>query len=223
MKKLFVMGLLSLIPLTFIAQEEWELPIKNDLVCFEYKKDFNNKKDLCSYYTAVMFKMDLESKYRALLSNKGGNFISNTDYFSVFMLDGAGQTNPSKFMQCNSNGNDTLNGWLQIIISKPMKFGGLTGSYNSIKTNFRIVFTDHSYNIKFRGFVIGSSRVSVTKGTIANSEQYLEDIYKNFLKEDNKKSKAEKAFYIDLKMLINLFELTLGDLLERNIKVAEAD
>lgn len=225
---------LTLTQKSCIAQEnDWELPVKNDLICFEYSKTFKNaKKELCYYYTSSALQSDLTTKVNAELSGKGGKLLSNTNYKMFFLLRGAdwgtgGVTEQSikKHMNpCEANKDDTLEGSITIMIQKrDLIIRGTKHAFNTVKCRFRVILIGtNKYTLRFRGFSVGGVQANYVKGSVQSTEEYLEDIYNDFLN-DKHKSKSDKEFYKDLKEMINVFQTLLGEQIERAIKVSEQD
>jgi hypothetical protein len=206
-----------------IAQDnDWELPLKNDLITFEYTRTFNNKKkDLWSYYVDGTVQKDLHTKVNAELSGKGGKLLSNTNYKLFFILGGGRQ--PHKKNQIVTN--DTLTeGSITIIINKrDLLIRGTKHSFNTITCKLRTVMVGkNQYVLRLRGFSVGGLKANNMKGSIQSTEEYLEDMYKDFL-QDNHKRKSDKEFYKDIKEVLNIFQTLLGDQIDRAIKVTETD
>lgn len=223
---MFVIGALILPSLSSAQQDttqSWSLPVKDGLICFDFSKQFENKKrELCSYYTDTKLLQEVNSKVAADLSSKGDKVLSNTNYTMICQLFGADMNASnlqSAFPKCDPSKNDTVWGKLTIMITKNTMSliapGGTKASFNTITCNFRVIFIGSSkYEISYRGFTISA----LTQGGV--TQQPLEDTYNEFVKAEKKK-KSEKEFFQDIKELIELFNTALGEQLERNIKIAE--
>ncbi len=227
MRILYLLSVVAItLPCISSAQQDstdWQLPMKDGLICFDYTKQFENKKrELCSYYTDTKLLQDVNSKVAADLSGKGDKILSKTNYSMICQLFGAdfnASNLQSAFPKCDPTKDDTLWGKLTIMISKSTMSltapGGAKASFNTITCNFRVIFSGSSkYEISYRGFTLS------VYGQSGVNQESLEDVYSEFVKSDKKK-KSDMAFFSDIKGLIDLFNTTLGDQLEREIKVAE--
>jgi len=210
-----------------LGQEAWELPMKDDMVYFQFKEDgFNNKnKPLKAYYIDHLTKRSGESINSQLsteMSKKGGKYFSNTDY-NMYYTPGScprmkhGKDGRADTIDCETITITTITTNKHIL----HVFGEKTSNF-SVVGKIKIIFTSNGYLLNIRGFKIYNQSVNAKKGSVQTNESYIEDSYKEFLAE-KKKDKAEIKFYSELKELISSYNSLLKDQLLHEVKVNEMD
>ena len=221
MKHLFFTFLIT-VSLNGFAQDDWKLPMHNNVIQFEYNSNFlGTTEKLCTYYTSPMFQVEVMTSLRKELDDKGVKWFSNTQYSIIPTLLNANMdmNNPAALMEkmtnrCKSE-SDTLFGNLSISIAKSsMKFnGGIKASGGTLKCDYRIVLEGKDkFQIKYRGFILTTTKYEALKGRLNQEEHELESLY------SSSPSKSEKGFYMDIKAMISLYNETLEKLLKRKSK-----
>jgi len=235
LKKITLTSLFSLCILAFNtlkSQDKWELPMKNDVVYFQFKSpEFKNtKKALKNYYFDMQkpseFTKAVNSKIQSELSKKGGKYFSTTDYMMIFQPITGGdyyRVDPKSNTVVNK---DTIIGNIIIMTitrnNHALHIFGDKSSNFTITGKIKMIFTQNTYDLRIMGFTIKNLSPNYMKGTVQQNEAFLEDSYKEFLN-DKKKDKAVEKFYIEFKELLASFSLILTEQLERDIKINEMD
>lgn len=212
MKKSTLIALGLFISLYSYSQNDWELPIHNNKIQFEFNSNKlrTGKQNPCELYTAINTMTDLNTQLRNAMSKGKVKFWTATSFSlfpTLYRADISVGGDMSKYAKpmCGA-GNDTLIGSLQINITqvKTMR----AGRSGHIKCLYRIIFKDDSYNLKFRGF----KYTYYEKGKFGQPPNLvtkpLEEEYNTVgIK------KADKEFWGDIKMLVNLYMDTLEKVL----------
>lgn len=214
MKKLLTTLLFFTISNLLLSQEDWKLPINKGKIQFEFnsKKLNTGKKDLCEIYLSTNTQTDLTKHFTNIMLNGKHKLLSSAYFIFTYKLFGADATIGSmeSFSPPNCKpGNDTLIGNLDINITRyQLMLGGIKFTSCNINCVYRIILKDDTYNIKIRGFKC--TYVTKPKMLMPSERKTvpLEEIY-----DESKLSKSEKKFWADFKMLINLFNTTLENVL----------
>ena len=213
MKKTLILILSSILLINLNAQDDWKLPVHKGKIQFEFnsKKLNSGKKDLCEFYTATNTYIDLTTQLRNAMSKGKVKFFSSTNFSLIPQLSNADANAgniQSYVLNCNE-GNDTLIGSLTInIVQTKVAVVGVKIRSGSIKCLYRIILKDDSYNIKFRGFKY-TYRTSPTLLKAAEVKTVpLEEEY-----DEVNINRSDKKFWSDIKMLVNLYNSTLEEVI----------
>jgi hypothetical protein len=215
---------------TLIAQENWELPMKDDVVYFKFNSpEFKNKKkDLKDYYYSSQstFNNDINLKVLSELSKKGGKYFSTTDYKMTFMSYAGTGPSPVSYSKGKMEANDTIEGMIMISTvtqnRHALHFLGDKSSNFIITGKIKVIFSKNKYDMRIKGFTVKNLSMNRSKGSVQMNDVFLEDSYKEFLSE-KKKDKSVEKFYIEFKELLNSLVIIINEQLERDIKISEMD
>jgi hypothetical protein len=234
-KSALILGIL-MYSINLIGQENWELPMKNDIVYYQINSSQfkNTTKKLKGYFISgpnpmiSQYITEVNNKIRSELSKKGGKYFSTTDYMMYLGYDFLKASDYGKISDKNFINllSDTLDGSITITTVTQNNhiihlFGDKSSNF-SLTAKVRIIFTKNTYEMKIRGFTVKDLSVNFMKGSVQTNEAALEDSYNNFLK-DKKKDKAEMKFYTELNELIHSLVIIMNERFEKDIKVDQLD
>src|SRR5690349_11163828 len=157
-KKSFFMVALMILPNAIFSQsqiqEAWELPLKNDLVTFEYQQEFKNKqKSLKEYLNNANFYNELWQKVNNELSNKGTKLLSNTYYSMLYTPPDGTQFSKKELGKYADTVMSELSIQSLTTNNTQAKILGKRSNLYKITAKVRIIFKDNNkYEMKIRGF-----------------------------------------------------------------------
>jgi hypothetical protein len=193
------------------AQDDWKLPMVNGKIQFEFnsKKIETGKKDLCELYFSTNTSQELMKKLTASMINGKTKFWTASTFTIIPQLYGAdaSASNIQSYMvKCNPKSADTLIGSLTMTLTQIKTIRASRAG--NVKALYRIVLKDNEYNIKFRGFEYSYYKT----GSMLNpGEMVVVDLEEEYNESNAKKS--DKEYWADIKMMINLFNKTLEEVL----------
>jgi hypothetical protein len=193
------------------AQDDWKLPMVNGKIQFEFnsKKIDTGGKDLCELYFSTNTSQELMKKLTAAMVNGKVKFWTASTFTIFPQLFGAdaSASNPQSYMvKCNPKSADTLIGSLTMSLTQVKTIRASRGG--NVKALFRIIIKDNEYNIKFRGFEYSYYK---TGSMLKPGEMVVVDLEEEYNEANAKK--ADKEYWADIKMMINLFHSTLEEVL----------
>jgi hypothetical protein len=207
MKILYILPLIVLSYISF-AQETPEIPMKNDLVFYEFNQTLKNEKQCISQY-GIATNLGLAPKVMSVMSaNKTFN-----DYVYSF---GASALNGKLKLNCT----DTMQGMIQIIIPPTKSIISSASAVGLVRDLIKPKIIQHNvtaavevlflsknkYTLKFKNF---QYNVTTMKGGKGITQQIpLGEFYQEFLKTDKK-----TKFQIEIFNAINYYVNSSNELL----------
>jgi len=211
MKKLLAVLLFVAFSNLLLAQDDWKLPMVNNKIQFEFnsKKIETGGKDLCELYFSTNTQQELMKKLMATMVNGKVKFWTASTFSIIPQLYGAdaSASNMQSYMaKCNPKTADTLIGSLTMSLTQIKTIRASRGG--NVKALFRIIIKDNEYNIKFRGFEYSYYK---TGSAFKPGQMVVVDLEEEY--DETNAKKADKEYWADIKMMINLFQTTLEEVL----------
>ncbi len=199
------------------GQDLPELPMKNDMVFYQFDHKLTNTKKCLSSYLDVQntkFYQKLIAKNMELTSNKS-KILSNQNYSCILTFSEMGLI----CIDTASTGSMHLTLPVEIKPTTPWNLGKKKVGGHYFTSAIEIIFSaKNQYTIKFKGFVY---HATFSEGmTVKTEEISLEELYAG-MKSNDSKSKSDIALIKDFDYFINQLDRIILETFSELVKVDE--